>query len=598
MSLNSKILNLNKINNVKIYPDMPDIGYYDTADKNKDDKVSSATLLNNLNKVCKLPEDEKRSPMAGSSKLTDNEVYKNLLNGILFSNENVDPSLLNNLDQRLVNQINYLGCQLAQARNRIYDSNDFNTSAGDISIKKIFHQFSNLKPYLVLIFIITMYLFINGVFSSLDLVGNIFSIIEKNSSLSIEYWLGLLIGLAIPMIVLCSLFVGMVCQNIGEVKKYNIRDKTNENAQCNEHFDNTTPRSTIRPTPKTTSRSTTPPKTTPKLSPTDISEPTGGDKPKSIEGIIKNLDASIIALFIFIIYCFVAVLFTVKRNQVGDFLYTLFTTIILFILAIFFYLLYAYIPFFSTGDNQPTQSLQLFIDPVDNSDNKSDDVSNITSNQQQTSKVKQVFMITTAVVVFTALLFFIKGSSPKSDSKTFFGRVFNFFNDFLDGFLGSGAILVIPILWVFNFILAIRYFYFFPIIIIGVRFIRYFGMFSLYMSAQMPEFERVKDGFSDDLTELFDNFQNYSPSWGLIGIGLLKTILNVLGYENIFSKDILGNNEVIKNLSDNTFISGGVFRFFKDIFDNPNYKGIAIFGTIAILTVVISMIILYAIVKI
>jgi len=590
MSLNSKILNLN--NDDKKYPKLPDIGYYDKSDLNKDDEVSATNVLNNLNQSCSFINDGNSvdsnslpSPINGKT-LGENQIFKNLFQGQNFSDTSVEK-------KTLITQINYLACQLAQARSRTYDSNDFNTTGGDISIKKIFDQFSNLKPYLVLVFIITMYLFVNGVFSSIDLVGNIFSIIEKNSSMSIEYWVGLLIGLAVPMIILCSLFVGMVCENIGETQKFIIRDKSNEK-QCKENFDNnsTTPNG----------QSTTPngESTTPNRqlkNATDNSSPNGGNTPKSIPPVVKNLDASIIALFIFIIYCFVAVLFTVKRNQVGNFLYTLFTSIILFILAIFFYLLYAYIPFFSTGDNNPTKSLQLFIDPNEKSE-KSDDTSNITSNQQQTSKVKQVFMITTAVVVFVALLFFIKGSTNKSEYKGFFGRIINFFNDFLDGFLGSGAILVIPILWVFNFILAIRYFYFFPIILIGVRFIRYFSMFSLYLISQTPEFQRVKDGFSDDLTQTFDNFENYSPSWGLLGFGLLKSFLNVLGFENIFSKDILGDDELIKNLSDNKFISGGVFRFLKDVFDNPNYKGIALFSIMAILTVVISMIVLYGIVKI
>jgi hypothetical protein len=578
MSLNSKILNLSKDD--KKYPKLPDIGYYDTSDLNKDDEVSSANLLNNLNQSCSFINtegnitDSNTLPSAINGKiLGDNQIFKNLFKGTSFSDTSVDRGTL-------ITQINYLACQLAQARSRTYDSNNFNTTGGDVSIKKIFDQFSNLKPYLVLVFIITMYLFVNGMFSSLDLVGNIFSIIEKNSSLSIEYWVGLLIGLAVPMIILCSLFVGMVCENIGETQKFIIRDKSNEK-QCKENFDN---------------NSTTPPSEQSKNA-TDNSKPNGGDSLKSIPPVVQNLDASIIALFIFIIYCFVAVLFTVKRNQVGNFLYTLFTSIILFILAIFFYLLYAYIPFFSTGDNNPTKSLQLFIDPNEKSE-KSDDVSNITSNQQQTSKVKQVFMITTAVVVFVAILFFVKGSTDKSQYKGFFGRIINFFNDFLDGFLGSGAILVIPILWVFNFILAIRYFYFFPIILIGVRFIRYFGMFSLYLISQTPEFQRVKDGFSDDLTQTFDNFENYSPSWGLLGFGLLKSFLNVLGFENIFSKDVLGDDELIKNLSDNKFISGGVFRFLKDVFDNPNYKGIALFSIMAILTIVISMIVLYGVVKI
>jgi hypothetical protein len=592
MSLNSNILNLNKIKglNEPEYPVLPYIGYYDKSDTNNNNKVSYQRIKTNLSTACSAFTDSDGntsknpnslySPIQGSGKLGENEIYNNLLNGIPFKQTNADSSL--------VNQINFLGCQLAQARSRAYDSNDFNTAAGDISIKKIFDQFSNLKPYLVLIFIITIYLFVNGIFSSLDLVGNIFAIIEKNSSMSLEYWIGLLIGLAIPIIVLCSLFVGMVCETIGETEKYMIRDLSGEK-KCTESFDN--PTST--PSSYTTTQSRIPPSTTPPRNPnaTDQSDPTG--KLTSIEAVVKNLDASIIALFIFIIYCFVAVLFTVKRSQVGNFLYTIFTSVILFILAIFFYLLYAYIPFFSTGNNTPTPKLQLFVDTEKNSKDRSDDASNISTNQQRTSKIKQVFMITSLVVVVLSILFFMKGSSPKSS-----WSIINFFNDFFDGFLGSAAILVVPIIWVFNFVLAIRYFYFYPIILIGIRFIRYVGMLLLYFASNMPEFVRIKEGFSEDLTELLDKFENYNPSWSLIGVGLFKTLLSIMGFENIFSKDILGNDETSKNISNNKFISAGMFRFFKDIFDNPNYKGIALFVFMAILTVIVSVTILYGVVQI
>ena len=52
----------------------------------------------------------------------------------------------------------------------------------------------------------------------------------------------------------------------------------------------------------------------------------------------------------------------------------------------------------------------------------------------------------------------------------------------------------------------------------------------------------MKDSFSDDLVDQLENFKNYSPSWGLIGIDELKLLLNVLGYQNDFSKLIIPEN--------------------------------------------------------
>ena len=103
-----------------------------------------------------------------------------------------------------------------------------------------------------------------------------------------------------------------------------------------------------------------------------------------------------------------------------------------------------------------------------------------------------------------------------------------------------------------------------------------------------------KTSYSDDLVKSLENFKDYSPSWGLLGVEEFKTLLGLFGYENLFSKAIIPENNNSYDISDNKFVSSGFLYFLND-----KNKGGLIIGVItAILTFVVSMIILYGVLKI
>ena len=110
----------------------------------------------------------------------------------------------------------------------------------------------------------------------------------------------------------------------------------------------------------------------------------------------------------------------------------------------------------------------------------------------------------------------------------------------------------------------------------------------------------LKDKFSDDLVEQLENFKNFSPTWGLIGVDELKLLLNVFGYENLFSKMIIPDDDEGKNISQNRFVSTGFLSYIISFIakKETNMKGI-IYGLILlVVTVLVTIIILYGIVKI
>jgi hypothetical protein len=546
--------------NVTGTPTLPNIGYYNNdgsvdTDLKNPNFYTYDTLTKNLTTSCKIKDDDpgiykSDNPLINKYLPKDKDGnYPTDLNipfylaktGVLDNSLSgaVDIACRDNNKTALTNQIKYLTCQLENVRNRVYNSEDFKLNGGDLSIQSIFQKFGNLKIFLIIIFIVTMYLIISGFFGSMDLASNVFSIIEKNSEFTYSYWIGLLLGLALPILILCFIYTKIVCKNLQDLEQYEIY---NESVSTEDN-------------------------------PYGIK--------KSIPSDLKKFDFLTLLLFILLIYAFVAVLFTIKKSAFSNLIYTAIIGTILFIISIFIYIMYAYIPFFNTTDgNQMMKNearpLRLFIE-------QQSDVSNIITNQQEDGKVKKAFFMTAVVVFIFASIFFMMKSS----------------NSFVNGLFGSSAILIMPILWVFNFFLAIQYFYIFPIILIVFRFIRYMLMSIIYIISEKSS--SIKDSFSDYLVDQLENFKNYSPSWGLLGIDELKLLLNVLGYENDFSKSIISENNDSKNISENKFVSSGLLGFIFQMVankENTNMNGIIYSIVIMVLTILISVIVLFGVAKV
>ena len=542
--------------NIPGMPTLPIIGYYNTNSNESTNCTNSTSNNNNnnynynYNSYDTLEKNLKKSCTNNGSSIENNSgIFKSsdYTNQIPPKTKSLDVpfflaktgTLDNNLptavmnscsnnQQNIVNQIQYLTCQLEESRNQVYNSADF-TLMSTKSIKTIFEKFKNLKTIFIIIFIISIYLLITGFVGSMDIASNIFICIAKRSESTMMYWVGILIGLAIPVIVLCIVFKNIVCKSISVMESYNITDNSY-----------------------------------------------GEKDQKRINEInsASSFDILILVLFILLIYGFVAVLFTIKKSIFGMFFYTILVGLILFIISIFLYVLYAYVPFFSTTDQQQIMnksSLMLFID-------NQETVSPITSNQYENMQIRKTFLITGLFILLLAILFFVKDT-----------RI-----SVLNGILGSSAILALPILWIFNFTIGIQYFYLFPIILIGVRFIRYVIMSLLYIL-----YHNKNTKFSSDLLEQFENFKNYSAPWGLIGVDEFKLFLNILGYENIFSKEIIEESNS-SNISLNKYVSTGFLGFIveKIVKKENNINGIILSIFSVVFSIIISMIILYGIVKI
>jgi hypothetical protein len=368
------------------------------------------------------------------------------------------------------------------------------------------------------------------------------NLVEENSNKNLTYSLGLGLGIALPVLLLSIFFVDKVCGNIKAIEKWNITNSIS-----------------------------------------------GGISKDKINSGFVNLDYSVLVIFIFLLYGLTAILFFVKKDSLSSTAYMLIVFAIFLVISIFLYVLYYFVPFFATANINNTGKSDIPLKLYINDDGR-DEAGNISSNQTQLKNLQEVFMKTAAVffLFFVIYIIFSKKIKEKGTLK-----------DLFSGFFGASAILIIPILLVINFILATKYFYFYPILLLMFRFVRYIGMailYGQYSYAQEYGLEGMfsGDGFSNDLRDQLDDFGSYSPSWNLIGVDIVKSLMNINGYENLFSKNYKNENKS-NNLASNKYVIPGLFSYFgkdPDQDESLTRNKLIIQGSIASTTIVISVILL------
>ncbi len=444
---------------------------------------------------------------------------------------------------KLQNQVKYLACQVAQMHAREYSSDSFPQKAELSNLKDVFTKFITIKPYLIIIFFLSMFLFFQGLFSSMDVGYNVATnLFRGNTGSNVSYWAGLLFGIAIPFLIILYIYSNEICKGL----------------KRQDHYDIT-------------------------------KNPFGTKEAPSIEE--KNMDYMMIALFILFIYGFIGVLYTIGSmdKQMNSMILFLVTTV-MGILGFFIYIFYMYTPYLTSTGNEGTKgklnkpfSLYVF---------KVNDVDNIQSNQNEDKGTKKVFKISALIIYILAMMYFKlkQNSSPQS------GMI----NTVLQGMTSAGAILVLPIIWVVNIVLAVKFFYIYPVLLIIARGIRYFVSLFIFKALQTRGLgDRLREAFSEEFLETMNpnEMKNYSPSWGLIGISLLKTWMNTCGFDNKFSKEIVEESNSQKDLSGNKYTASFLLGRML-IKDERNGMDMKFTMFILILTIAISYFILFNIVKV
>ena len=165
--MSSKLIDNSVVNGI---PDLPPIGYYNKNNLHSSNENNASTIKTNLEMKCS---------NIGEGLFQDKDAVYNSI--ISDNNINIETQInqkINNDDKKSIkNQINYLACQLASARSRIYNSSNFDITSGAMGTKQIFDKFSNISWIMVLVFCLSMYFLIQGFFSSFDVTSNLFNVI-------------------------------------------------------------------------------------------------------------------------------------------------------------------------------------------------------------------------------------------------------------------------------------------------------------------------------------------------------------------------------------------------------------------------------------
>jgi hypothetical protein len=432
------------------------------------------------------------------------------------------------------NQIKYLACQVAKMHAREYDPDQFEQAGSFVGIKGVFQKFASMKPYLIIIFFMSVFLYLQGVFGSMDIGYNIATnLFRGESGGDMNYWLGLLVGITIPFVVILWMFSAEICKSLEVQDNY------------------------------------------------DITKNPYGDRNKLSSGE-KSIDYWMVALFVLFIYGFVGVLYTIgSMDKKMNTVVLMIVMGILILISVFLYIFYSYRPFLATADedreNKKNVAFELFVRRID-------DVSDIQSNQFLGKNIKKIFIGSVAIIYALAMLFF-KVNQKKIGEGTWWGSV-------LRGMTGAGAILVLPILWVLNTVFAFSYFYIFPILLIFVRGIRYLGQMVMYKTLNSGG--SLRNSVSDKFLREFGDaeMREYSPTWSLMGVSFLKTWMNMCGFENRFSKEIVEPDMYQRNMSQNSYVSS--FYLLKMLTQTEKNKTGMMYSIVLIaLTLIIGSTILY-----
>ena len=454
--------------------------------------------------------------------------------------------ITNSTTETLKDQIRYLACQVAQMHAREYDSKNFPRNMGFESVTNIFSNYLNLRPYLIVIFFVSIYLLVQGFFGSVDVGFNIATnLFSGNVGNDVGYWAGIFIGVAIPFIIIMAMMGTELCKTMDKMDHINITEN-----------------------------------------------PYGDDK--KILKTERTFDYSMLIIFIFFICLLMCVLYVSATNLDKKFnTFVLFIVLgVLLLLTVCLYVFYTYTPFLSSaqqGEESFTKKrvpLELYVDRVN-------DIDKIQSNQTINSGMKKVFLGAVIVIYVLAMVFF-KINQNRVGSDKWYGSI-------LRGMTGSSAILIIPIIWVFNSILSIKLFYLYPILIMISRGVRYFGRVIFYkiLSSNTDIAEKIKEGLGDEFLEEMtsENMKTYTPSWGLIGMGLLKTWMNMCGFENKLSKQIVENSNGQKDLSQDTYVSSlMILRLLAK--DERSGNDMKYAGMILLFTIVFGSIYLFGVEKV
>lgn len=401
-------------------------------------------------------------------------------------------------------QSRFNACQTVMSRSRQYDISKI-FGGLFFGMKDIFTKLRSIRPILMIVLAIAVYLLVNGTLASADLGFNIANLISSRSNASFSYFMGIFLGILIPAII-C-----LVC-----AKKQ--IEKTNNKYSSG----------------------------------VDITTNPYGDKKENLGETTQKNDIALISVMLGVTYVCIALIYYIMRDKVRTPLTkAIIGTILLLFLAVCVFLVFYWTPIVSYGADNPDDSAYGISRPlriwVRGGDDK--DIRPVMSNKHIDYYLGRFFAIYAIVTIVIATFYLKMPARPLS----------GFGDSLVEGIMATCAILAIPILWVFNWYVGMKFFIGYPMFLMIIRFFRYpmyYFMRSIYLGS--PDMQRNYPHLRIE----FNKPESYTAPWDLLGVTIFKNLIKFSSSRLFYSDSLVDPRDGYKDIAGNSYTTGHFFRMF------------------------------------
>jgi uncharacterized BrkB/YihY/UPF0761 family membrane protein len=400
-------------------------------------------------------------------------------------------------------QTRFNACQTVMSRSRQYDISKI-FGGLFFGMKDIFTKLKSIRPILIVVLAIAVYLLVNGTLASADLGFNIANLISSRSNSTFSYFLGIFVGILIPAII-CLI----------SAKKQ--IDKTNAKYSSG----------------------------------VDITTNPYGDKVDD-SGQSQRNDIALISIMLGVTYVCIALIYYIMRDKVRTPLTkAVIGTILLLFLAVCVFLIFYWTPIVSYGADNADDAAYGISRPlriwVRGGDDK--DIRPVMSNKHIDYYLGRFFAIYAIVTIVIATFYLKMPARPLT----------GFGDSMVEGIMATCAILAIPILWVFNWYVGMKFFIGYPMFLMIIRFFRYpmyYIMRSIYLGS--PDMQRSYPHLRIE----FNKPESYTAPWDLLGVTIFKNLIKFSSSRLFYSDSLVDPRDGYKDIAGNSYTTGHFFRMF------------------------------------
>ncbi len=399
------------------------------------------------------------------------------------------------------NQEQFNACQTVMSRSRLYDIGSLLTSSLFFGIKDLFIKLKSIKVLLSIILFITVYLLVQGTFSSADIAFKIASLVSNRSYPSYNFIIGILLGIGLPA--LLSIFMSR-----DQIKKTNR-----------------------------------------KYGKYDVTKnPYGTEVPKAT-GQEKS-DTALVAIMLGLAYTFIFIIYFMMRDKNNSPIIKIGVSAIFYILlTCIIFLLFYWAPIVSFASDEEEDRAFGISRPLKvwtkGDDNK--DISSIISNKYIDRYLRRYFAIYAICALFICIIYLAQSNSQRK----------TVVSSFFEGIMASCAIIALPILWIFNWYTGITLFIAYPMILMIARYFRYplyYLLRQMYLTSPQLQSECTK------LKQEFDHPESYTAPWDLMGVTLFKYFIKFNCGRALYSDIFVDYRDGYRDISSNSYVTGHIFR--------------------------------------